>query len=135
MLDDLGLNGLKSLVFYSGFDGDAKRGLAEIDMPGAAQGLAVGVRRQTVHPWATLPPMPPDVVSWSMMNFDAATFYDASYTAIEAVVGLIEPTAAAGGEGVPEEAERGSGRDGAQGPARLAGRPGRDVQLAGGRPV
>src|SRR5262249_16254842 len=32
-----------------------------------------------------------DVVSWTMTNFDAAAFYDTSYTAAEEIVGLISP--------------------------------------------
>jgi hypothetical protein len=92
LLDDLGLNGLKGLVFYSGFDGDAERGLVEWDMPGPRKGL-LSVFEGKPFTMADVPPMPPDVVSWSMMNFDYANFYDVGYKAVEAVVGLVEPDA------------------------------------------
>ena len=92
LLDDLGLNGLKGLVFYSGFDGDAERGLVEWDMPGPRKGL-LSVFEGKPFTMADVPPMPPDVVSWSMMNFDYANLYDVSYKAVEAVVGLVEPDA------------------------------------------
>jgi hypothetical protein len=92
LLDDLGLNGLKALVFYSGFDGEAERGLVEWDMPGPRKGL-LSVFDGKPFTLADVPPLPPDVISWSMMNFDPGTFYDASYKAVEAIVGMVEPTA------------------------------------------
>ena len=92
LLDDLGLNGLKGLVFYSGFEGDAERGLVEWDIPGPRKGL-LSVFAGKTFTLADVPPLPPDVVSWSMMNFDYAHFYDVSYEAVEAVVGLINPEA------------------------------------------
>jgi hypothetical protein len=92
LLDDLGLNGLKALVFYSGFDGESERGLVEWDMPGPRKGL-LSVFDGKPFTLADVPPLPPDVINWSMMNFDSGNFYDASYKAVEGVVGLIEPEA------------------------------------------
>src|SRR5262249_41760654 len=92
LLDDLGLNGLKALVFYSGFDGESERGLGEWDMPRPRKGL-LSVFDGKPFTLADVPPLPPDVINWSMMNFDSGTFYDASYKAVEGVVGLIEPEA------------------------------------------
>jgi hypothetical protein len=92
LLDDLGLNGLRALVFYSGFDGDAERGLVEWDMPGPRKGL-LSVFAGKPFTLGDVPPLPPDVVSWSMMNFDSGTFYDAVYKGVEGVVGLVEPGA------------------------------------------
>src|SRR5262249_58656305 len=39
LLDDLGLDGIKSVTFQSGFDGAAERGLTEIHVPGPRKGL------------------------------------------------------------------------------------------------
>jgi hypothetical protein len=90
LLDDLGLTGLTSLVMYSGFEGRAERGLMEIDMPGPRKGLLTLL---TGKPFklGDVPPMPPDAVSWTMTNFDAAAFYDTAYQAAEQVVGLLSP--------------------------------------------
>ncbi len=90
LLDDLGLNGLRSLVMYSGFEGRAERGLIEWDMPGPRKGLLTLL---TGKPFklGDVPPLPPDVVSWTMTNFDAAAFYDTAYRAAEQIVGLVSP--------------------------------------------
>jgi hypothetical protein len=90
LLDELGLNGLRSLVLYSGFDGRAERGLIEWDMPGPRKGL---LNLLTGKPFklSDVPPLPPDVVSWTMTNFDSAAFYDTSYQAVEHIVRMLSP--------------------------------------------
>jgi len=90
LLDDLGLNGLQSLVMYSGFDGHAERGLIEWDMPGPRKGL---LNLLTGKPFqlSDVPPLPPDVVSWTMTNFDSAAFYDTGYQTVEHIVRLVSP--------------------------------------------
>ncbi|HTU19109.1 MAG TPA: hypothetical protein VMG10_13700, partial [Gemmataceae bacterium] len=90
LLDDLGLMGLPSLVLYSGFEGRAERGLIEVDMPGPRKGL---LKLLSGKPFqlGDVPPLPPDVVSWTMTNFDAAAFYDTAYQAAEQIVALVSP--------------------------------------------
>lgn len=90
LLDDLGLMGLRSVVAYSGFDGRAERGLMEWDMSGPRKGLLALFGGKPFQ-LGDVPPLPPDVVSWSMSNFDAASFYDTAYKAAEQIVGLISP--------------------------------------------
>jgi hypothetical protein len=90
LLDDLGLNGLRSLVMYSGFEGRAERGLVEWDMPGPRKGLLTLLSGKPFT-LSDVPPMPPDVVSWTMTNFDTAAFYDTAYQAAEQIVRLISP--------------------------------------------
>ncbi|HTU88477.1 MAG TPA: hypothetical protein VMF69_00120 [Gemmataceae bacterium] len=90
LLDDLGAMDLRSLTLYSGFEGRAERGLIEWDMPGPRKGLLKllsGKRFQL----SDVPPLPPDVVNWSMSNFDIAVLYDTLYKAAEQIVGLISP--------------------------------------------
>ena len=87
---DLGLDGLRSLVFYSGFDGEAERGLVEWDMPGPRNGLLTLLNGKPFT-LADAPPLPPDVVSWSMTNFDAANFYDVALKAAEDVAAVAAP--------------------------------------------
>jgi hypothetical protein len=90
LLDDLGLMGLRGLVMYSGFDGRAERGLIEWDMPEQRKGLLtlLGGKSFTL---GDVPPLPADVISWTMTNFDAAVFYDTAYRAAEQIVGLVSP--------------------------------------------
>jgi hypothetical protein len=90
LLDDLGLMGLRSLVLYSGFDGRAERGLMEWDMPGPRKGL-LALANGKPFMLGDVPPLPPDVVSWTTTNFDAAAFHDTAYRAAEQIVGLVSP--------------------------------------------
>ncbi len=75
LIKDMGLDGLQSLVFYSGFDGEAARELVEWDMPGPRKGLLTLLNGKPFT-LADVPPLPPDVISWSMTNFDSGAFYD-----------------------------------------------------------
>ena len=90
LLDDLGLMGLRSLVLYSGFDGRAERGLMEWDIEGPRKGL---LKLLTGKPFklGDVPPLPTDVISWTVTNFDTAAFYDTAYQAAEQIVGLVSP--------------------------------------------
>ena len=90
ILEDLGLNGLRSLVMYSGFDGRVERGLIEWDMPGPRKGLLTLLSGKPFQ-LSDVPPLPPDVVSWTMTNFDTASFYDTAYLAVEHIVRLVSP--------------------------------------------
>lgn len=90
MMDDLGLNGLKQLTFYSGFAGDAERGLVELDMPGPRKGLLSLFKGKTFT-LADLPPLPPDVVAFSMNNLDAHSWFELSLKTIEAIIAVTDP--------------------------------------------
>jgi hypothetical protein len=90
MLDDLGLTSIKSLVLYSGFDGNAERGLVEMDVPGPRKGLLALAKGKPFR-LSDVPALPPDVVSWSMSNLDLAAGYDVIVQTIEAILGLVEP--------------------------------------------
>jgi hypothetical protein len=90
LLTDLGLDGLRGVTFCSGFDGPAARSVVEIDMPGPRKGL---LRLAAGKPFtfADVPPIPDDAASWSMTNFDAATFYDVAVQAVDQGVRLVSP--------------------------------------------
>jgi hypothetical protein len=90
LLDDLGLYGIEDMVLYSGFDGDYERGLIEIKAPGARKGL-LGLFKGQPFQLADLPPMPPDVTTFSMSQFDAAGAWDLAITTIENFARLVEP--------------------------------------------
>ena len=90
LMKDLGLDGLKSMVFYSGFDGEAERGLVEWDMPGPRKGLLTLLNGKPFT-LADVPPLPPDAISWSMTNFDTGDFYDTALKAAEDVAAVAAP--------------------------------------------
>ena len=81
-LDDLGLGGLKAVVFASGFDGKESRALYEFDVPGERKGLAQGAEEQPLG-LNDLPPMPPDVSRFSALRLDPAATYDAGLGVVE----------------------------------------------------
>lgn len=90
LIDDLGLDGLQGLTFYSGFDGSAERSLVEWEMPGPRKG-ALKLLAGKPFKLSDVPPLPTDTVSWSMTNFDAATLYDVGLQVAEGVVKLVAP--------------------------------------------
>jgi hypothetical protein len=90
LIEDLGLDNLRSLTFYSGFDGEAERGLTELDVEGPRKGLLRLTTGKTFK-LADVPPIPDDVVSWSMTNFDTVTLYDVGVKTAEHIVKLVSP--------------------------------------------
>jgi hypothetical protein len=105
LVDDLGLESLKSLTFYSGFDGVAERGLTEFEIAGPRKGL-LNLTRGKPFSLADVPPLPDDVLSWSMTNFDLAGLYDVGVKTAEHVVKLIAPDAVAKVKETLEEANK-----------------------------
>jgi hypothetical protein len=90
LLTGLGLEGVRALLYYSGFEGRAERGLAELEAPAPRKGLLALAGGQPFS-LADVPPLPPDVVSWSMTNLDLATLYDVAVQAAEDLARVISP--------------------------------------------
>jgi len=90
VLKDLGLDGLKSIAFYSGFEGDAERSLTEMELASERRGLLSLVTGKPFH-LEDVPPLPPDVISWTMTSFDVAGYYDVLVKAVETVVRVAAP--------------------------------------------
>jgi hypothetical protein len=93
LLDDLGVSGVQSLVFWSGFDGPAERVLLELDAPGPRKGLLTLLNGKPFR-LADVPALPPDVVSWSMTNLSPGTAWDVFLKGYEDVARLTSPQAA-----------------------------------------
>jgi hypothetical protein len=100
LLDELGVASLKSVVLYSGFAGEAERGLLELEVPGPKKGI-LGLFRGRPFTLANLPPLPPDVVSWNMTSLDAGNFYDVAMQTVEAVTRVLSPDHAEMAKGLP----------------------------------
>jgi hypothetical protein len=90
LLSELGVDGLKSLTYYSGFDNDATRSVVELDAPGPRKGLLSLLKGKPFR-LADVPPLPPDVISWSMTHLDLGATWDFGVTAIEGITGMIDP--------------------------------------------
>lgn len=90
LLDDLGLYGVEDLVLYSGFDGDYERGLIEIKASGPRKGL-LSLFQGKPFQLADVPPLPPDVTTFSMSQFDAAAAWDLGVLTAENFARLIDP--------------------------------------------
>jgi hypothetical protein len=90
LVTDLGLDGLRSVTLYSGFDGAAERSLSELELSGPRRGLLrmLGGKGFTL---ANLPPVAPDAVSWSATNFDAGIAYDTGVQVVESIFALLSP--------------------------------------------
>ncbi|MFN4257979.1 MAG: hypothetical protein ACK4RK_01680 [Gemmataceae bacterium] len=74
-IDDLGLSDLQAIQMYLGYDGPALRTLVAIDAPQPRKGL---VKLLTGKPFNVdnLPPMPPEITSFTATQLDLGTLYD-----------------------------------------------------------
>jgi hypothetical protein len=90
LLSGLGLEGVRVLLYYSGFEGKAERTFAELEAPGPRKGLLALAGGQPFR-LADVPPLPPDVVSWSMTNLDLGTLYDIVVRTAEDVTRVLSP--------------------------------------------
>lgn len=90
LIDDLGISGLRSLTFYSGFDGPAERSLIELHIPGPRKGL-LKLAGTKAFKLTDLPAMPPDVTNFSATNLDWTALFDVSKGAAEGVLKIIAP--------------------------------------------
>ncbi|MBM4072893.1 MAG: hypothetical protein FJ271_28790 [Planctomycetes bacterium] len=90
LVDDLGLKGLKSITFHSGFDGPAEHSVLLFDMPGPRKGLLKLANQRKIN-LADLPPMPADLSYFAASNLDLVTLYDGVLVAVEGAVRLFAP--------------------------------------------
>src|SRR5262249_9274620 len=90
IIADLGLDGVKSLTFYSGLDGATERGLMELETSGTRKGV---LRLLDGKPFqlGDVPPLPADAISWTMTNFNARVAFDETVGAVENVVKVVAP--------------------------------------------
>jgi hypothetical protein len=89
-IEVLGLNELKHLTYFSGFEGPAGRSLIEVQGIASGKGLAKLLRGKTFG-IADLPPMPADVLSFSATRFDCSDLYDLALEVAGAAMRLSNP--------------------------------------------
>jgi len=75
---------------WSGFDGPVDHGLMELEMAGPRKGV---LKLLDAKPFAMtdVPPLPTDVVSWSMNNVDFKLAYDEGLAAALTVIKMVSP--------------------------------------------
>jgi hypothetical protein len=93
-IEQLGLDGLKTITVQSGYEGEAERGLVEIHYSGERKGL-LGLMTGKPFKLADVPALPSDTISWSMTTFDAGATYDVILKAAETITGAFAPDALA----------------------------------------
>jgi len=93
IIDLLGLEAVTAITFVSGFEDVAERGLMEIETKGDRKGL-MSVLGGKPFKLSDLPPMPSDVVTFSMTSFDLGNFYDTALSVAKAIAKIIDPNAA-----------------------------------------
>lgn len=91
VIDELGLDGVKSGTFYFGFEGDAVRSVMELEMPAPRKGLLNLAGSGKTFTLAEAPPVPADATRWSMMTFNAETVYDTAIQVVESIVRVTSP--------------------------------------------
>jgi hypothetical protein len=90
LLDDLGLDGLRSIRFHSGPDGPGEHCVIHFDMPGPRKGLLRILGREPIS-LAELPPLPADLNSFTAVNVDVVPLYEAAIKVAEHVLGALNP--------------------------------------------
>jgi len=99
LMDDLGLSGLHSITFQSGFDGPAERAVLELHTPGERKGLLRLLGRKKFK-LADVPPLPADVISMRASTLDLGVTYDVLTQAVVSVARLVDANAASFVEGI-----------------------------------
>jgi hypothetical protein len=90
VVDALGLKGMDSITFYSGYDGPAFRDVVEVDMPGPRTGL-LALSSTKKFSLKDLPPMPSDATSFSAGTIDVGKTYDVLYQLVETGLQIFAP--------------------------------------------
>ena len=93
VINDLGLNGLKSIVFVSGFDGAVERSVVDIDMPSPRKGL-LALTSQKKITLKDLPILPDDINGFSASSVNLNNSYDILVNTAEGVVRVFAPNEA-----------------------------------------
>jgi hypothetical protein len=95
LIDEIGLNGLKSITFQSGFDGPASRSVMDLNMQGERKGLLLFTKGRKFS-MKELPILPADVSAFSAGSLDAPLMYDSLVQVVTAGVRAFAPDLADG---------------------------------------
>jgi hypothetical protein len=89
-VEALGVRGLKSVTFVSGYEGEAFRDVLEVDIPGPRKGL-LALSSTKKFSLKDLPPLPSDATSFSAASIEVGNAYDVLLSLVEAGVKAFAP--------------------------------------------
>jgi hypothetical protein len=90
IIDGLGLKGLKSVTFVSGFDGPAERSVVDADISGPRKGI-LSLASQKKISLKDLPVLPSDLSGFSAGSANLSKSYDVITKLIEGVLSVAAP--------------------------------------------
>lgn len=90
IIDELGLKGLKSIVFFTGYEGLQERSVVEADIPGPRKGLLslAGTKKITL---ADLPKLPDDLTSFNAGTANISKSYDIVTNLVYGILTIAAP--------------------------------------------
>jgi hypothetical protein len=91
IIQELGLDGLKSVTIHSGFEGKYDRSTVALHLAKERRGALRLLKPAGSIDVAQLPPVAPDATGITAMEFDCAAFYDVALQTVEQVMKLIAP--------------------------------------------
>jgi len=91
ILDELGLKQLKSALIYSGFEDEAERGVFELELTDGPRKGLLNLTSGKPFTLKDVPPLPRDVLNWSMSDFDPKLLYDEGRQVTEKILKIVAP--------------------------------------------
>jgi hypothetical protein len=91
IIQEFGLDGLKSVAILSGFDGKYDRSSIAVNVGKERKGILRLLKPAGSIDAANLPPIPPDATSVTALEFDVAAFYDVALQTVEGILKLAAP--------------------------------------------
>jgi hypothetical protein len=91
ILDELGLKQLKSVTIHSGFEDEAERGVFELELADGPRKGLLNLSSGKPFTLKDVPPLPADVLNWTMANFDAKVAYDEGLQVTERILKIVAP--------------------------------------------
>ncbi len=93
IMDEMGLQSVKSLTFFSGFDGPAERSVTQMDLEGPRKGIFKLASNKTFT-MKDLPPMAEGITAFSASNVELGTVYEVTLDTVEAILKIAAPNEA-----------------------------------------
>jgi hypothetical protein len=93
VIDELGVRGIKSISFVSGFDGPAERSVVDVDMPGTRKGLLSFTTQRKIS-LKDLPVLPNDITGFSASAIKIDKTYSTVVNLVDGVTRIFDPNAA-----------------------------------------
>lgn len=93
IIDETGLNGIKGITFYSGFDGAGERSVVEADIPSPRKGLLTLASQKKIS-LKDLPVLPNDITNFSASTISLNKSYGVITNLVDGIVRVFDPNQA-----------------------------------------